>query len=176
VVVFGEDVGLEGRVFRAIAGLQKEFGEERCFDTPIAKAGIVLPRLAAGRAWPWQQPPAERGEDDDAQERHDGIHQEERDRPARLQEISPCDAGEERRQAVAYGAVDCHALLLNECSHAPFSLTAPVACVRKCTECSHIRIAGGPLRTRQYGTGRAAPLLMPGSTVVSILLSLPFGS
>jgi pyruvate dehydrogenase E1 component beta subunit len=41
VVVFGEDVGLEGGVFRATAGLQKEFGEERCFDTPIAEAGIV---------------------------------------------------------------------------------------------------------------------------------------
>lgn len=41
VVVFGEDVGLEGGVFRATVGLQKEFGEERCFDTPIAEAGIV---------------------------------------------------------------------------------------------------------------------------------------
>ena len=41
VVVFGEDVGLEGGVFRATAGLQKEFGEERCFDTPISEAGIV---------------------------------------------------------------------------------------------------------------------------------------
>ncbi len=41
VVVFGEDVGLEGGVFRATAGLQHEFGEERCFDTPIAESGIV---------------------------------------------------------------------------------------------------------------------------------------
>ncbi len=41
VIVFGEDVGLEGGVFRATAGLQNEFGEERCFDTPISEAGIV---------------------------------------------------------------------------------------------------------------------------------------
>jgi pyruvate dehydrogenase E1 component beta subunit len=41
VVVFGEDVGLEGGVFRATAGLQRDFGEERCFDTPIAESGIV---------------------------------------------------------------------------------------------------------------------------------------
>ena len=41
VIVFGEDVGLEGGVFRATAGLQREFGEERCFDTPISESGIV---------------------------------------------------------------------------------------------------------------------------------------
>ena len=41
VIVFGEDVGLEGGVFRATAGLQKEFGEDRCFDTPISESGIV---------------------------------------------------------------------------------------------------------------------------------------
>ena len=41
VVVFGEDVGFEGGVFRATAGLQKKFGEKRCFDTPIAEAGII---------------------------------------------------------------------------------------------------------------------------------------
>ena len=41
VVVFGEDVGLEGGVFRATAGLQRDFGEGRCFDTPISEAGIV---------------------------------------------------------------------------------------------------------------------------------------
>jgi pyruvate dehydrogenase E1 component beta subunit len=41
VVVFGEDVGLEGGVFRVTAGLQNDFGEERCFDTPIAESGIV---------------------------------------------------------------------------------------------------------------------------------------
>ncbi len=41
VVVFGEDVGFNGGVFRATDGLQKEFGETRCFDTPLAEAGIV---------------------------------------------------------------------------------------------------------------------------------------
>jgi pyruvate dehydrogenase E1 component beta subunit len=41
VVVFGEDVGLQGGVFRATAGLQKDFGEARCFDTPISESGIV---------------------------------------------------------------------------------------------------------------------------------------
>lgn len=41
VVVFGEDVGFEGGVFRATAGLQKKFGEDRCFDTPLAEAGII---------------------------------------------------------------------------------------------------------------------------------------
>ncbi len=41
VIVFGEDVGVEGGVFRATAGLQRDFGEERCFDTPISESGIV---------------------------------------------------------------------------------------------------------------------------------------
>jgi len=41
VVVFGEDVGVEGGVFRATVGLQRDFGEERCFDTPISESGIV---------------------------------------------------------------------------------------------------------------------------------------
>jgi len=41
VVVFGEDVGTLGGVFRVTDGLQKEFGETRCFDTPLAEAGIV---------------------------------------------------------------------------------------------------------------------------------------
>jgi pyruvate dehydrogenase E1 component beta subunit len=41
VIVFGEDVGVEGGVFRATVGLQRDFGEERCFDTPIAESGIV---------------------------------------------------------------------------------------------------------------------------------------
>lgn len=34
VVVFGEDVGKNGGVFRATAGLQERFGENRVFDTP----------------------------------------------------------------------------------------------------------------------------------------------
>lgn len=41
VVVFGEDVGYFGGVFRCTAGLQKKYGKQRCFDTPISKSGIV---------------------------------------------------------------------------------------------------------------------------------------
>ncbi|MBD2866373.1 MULTISPECIES: alpha-ketoacid dehydrogenase subunit beta [Paenibacillus] len=40
VMIFGEDVGHVGGVFRATEGLQKEFGEERVFDTPLAESGI----------------------------------------------------------------------------------------------------------------------------------------
>ncbi|KSU84921.1 alpha-ketoacid dehydrogenase subunit beta [Fictibacillus enclensis] len=40
VVVFGEDVGQNGGVFRATEGLQSEFGEDRVFDTPLAESGI----------------------------------------------------------------------------------------------------------------------------------------
>ncbi|HLR07800.1 MAG TPA: alpha-ketoacid dehydrogenase subunit beta [Bacillota bacterium] len=40
VLIFGEDVGQNGGVFRATDGLQKEFGEERVFDTPLAESGI----------------------------------------------------------------------------------------------------------------------------------------
>jgi pyruvate dehydrogenase E1 component beta subunit len=41
VVVFGEDAGFEGGVFRVTAGLQKKYGVERVFDTPIAESAIV---------------------------------------------------------------------------------------------------------------------------------------
>jgi 2-oxoisovalerate dehydrogenase E1 component beta subunit len=41
VLVFGEDVGRSGGVFRVTDGLQTEFGTERVFDTPIAEAGIA---------------------------------------------------------------------------------------------------------------------------------------
>ncbi|WP_420452858.1 alpha-ketoacid dehydrogenase subunit beta [Ilumatobacter sp.] len=41
VVVFGEDVGYFGGVFRCTHGLQERFGAHRCFDTPISEAGIV---------------------------------------------------------------------------------------------------------------------------------------
>ena len=41
VVVFGEDVGYFGGVFRCTAGLQQKYGRTRCFDTPISELGIV---------------------------------------------------------------------------------------------------------------------------------------
>jgi pyruvate dehydrogenase E1 component beta subunit len=41
IVVFGEDVGVFGGVFRVTDGLQEKFGPERVFDTPIAESGIV---------------------------------------------------------------------------------------------------------------------------------------
>jgi pyruvate dehydrogenase E1 component beta subunit len=40
VLIFGEDVGVNGGVFRATEGLQAEFGEDRVFDTPLAESGI----------------------------------------------------------------------------------------------------------------------------------------
>lgn len=40
VLVFGEDVGVNGGVFRATEGLHQEFGEDRVFDTPLAESGI----------------------------------------------------------------------------------------------------------------------------------------
>jgi pyruvate dehydrogenase E1 component beta subunit len=41
VVVFGEDVGPLGGVFRITDGLHAEFGEERIWDSPLAESGIV---------------------------------------------------------------------------------------------------------------------------------------
>lgn len=41
VVVFGEDVGYFGGVFRASANLQKKYGKSRVFDTPINECGII---------------------------------------------------------------------------------------------------------------------------------------
>ncbi len=41
VVVMGEDVGVDGGVFRATVGLLEKFGEERVIDTPLAESGIV---------------------------------------------------------------------------------------------------------------------------------------
>ena len=40
-LVFGQDVGRLGGVFRVTDGLQREFGERRVFDTPLAESGIV---------------------------------------------------------------------------------------------------------------------------------------
>lgn len=48
VVVFGEDVGVNGGVFRATVGLQERFGAARVFDTPLAEAMIA--GLAVGMA------------------------------------------------------------------------------------------------------------------------------
>ena len=41
VVVFGEDVGTLGGVFRITDKLAERFGDRRCFDTPLAESGIV---------------------------------------------------------------------------------------------------------------------------------------
>ena len=41
VVVFGEDVGTLGGVFRITDGLAARFGEDRVFDTPLAESGII---------------------------------------------------------------------------------------------------------------------------------------
>ncbi|MFM8315008.1 MAG: alpha-ketoacid dehydrogenase subunit beta, partial [Deltaproteobacteria bacterium] len=41
VVLMGEDVGVNGGVFRATEGLQKEFGEDRVLDTPLNESGII---------------------------------------------------------------------------------------------------------------------------------------
>ena len=41
VVVLGEDVGVNGGVFRATDGLYKKFGKDRVIDTPLTEEGIV---------------------------------------------------------------------------------------------------------------------------------------
>src|SRR5580765_108597 len=48
VLVFGEDVGYFGGVFRATDGLQKKYGVTRCFDAPIAEGGIVAVAIGMG--------------------------------------------------------------------------------------------------------------------------------
>jgi Pyruvate/2-oxoglutarate dehydrogenase complex, dehydrogenase (E1) component, eukaryotic type, beta subunit len=57
VVIFGEDVGPNGGVFRITDGLNARFGESRCFDTPLAESGIV--GTAIGMAMNGMRPVAE---------------------------------------------------------------------------------------------------------------------
>ncbi|WP_166260510.1 alpha-ketoacid dehydrogenase subunit beta [Marinobacter salicampi] len=48
VLVLGEDVGVDGGIFRVTDGLLKQFGEDRVMDTPVAESGIV--GMATGMA------------------------------------------------------------------------------------------------------------------------------
>ncbi len=48
VVIFGEDVGFFGGVFRVTEGLQKKHGETRVFDTPIAEGGMMAVAVGMG--------------------------------------------------------------------------------------------------------------------------------
>ena len=57
VVVFGEDVGYFGGVFRCTEGLQRKYGTSRCFDAPISETGIV--GVAVGMAAYGLRPVAE---------------------------------------------------------------------------------------------------------------------
>ncbi|MEE2567941.1 alpha-ketoacid dehydrogenase subunit beta [Pseudarthrobacter sp. J64] len=54
VLVFGEDVGKLGGVFRITDGLNATYGEQRCFDTPLAESGIV--GMAVGMAMNGMRP------------------------------------------------------------------------------------------------------------------------
>src|SRR5690348_14203930 len=48
VLIFGQDVGYFGGVFRVTEGLQKKHGEKRCFDTPISEGGIIASAIGMG--------------------------------------------------------------------------------------------------------------------------------
>ena len=48
VLIFGEDVGYFGGVFRATDGLAEKHGLTRCFDTPISEGGIVATAIGMG--------------------------------------------------------------------------------------------------------------------------------
>lgn len=48
VLVFGEDVGYFGGVFRVTAGLQERHGLQRCFDAPISEGGIIATAIGMG--------------------------------------------------------------------------------------------------------------------------------
>jgi len=47
-LIFGEDVGYFGGVFRCTEGLQAKYGEQRVFDTPISEGGIVATAIGMG--------------------------------------------------------------------------------------------------------------------------------
>src|SRR5258708_12487699 len=47
-LIFGEDVGYFGGVFRVTEGLQKKHGLTRCFDAPISEGGIVATAIGMG--------------------------------------------------------------------------------------------------------------------------------
>jgi 2-oxoisovalerate dehydrogenase E1 component beta subunit len=57
VVLFGEDIGTLGGVFRITDGLTARFGQNRCFDTPLAESGIV--GMAVGMAMNGMRPVVE---------------------------------------------------------------------------------------------------------------------
>jgi len=57
VVVFGEDVGVNGGVFRATAGLQQKFGDDRVLDTPLAE--VMIAGMCVGMASQGMKPVAE---------------------------------------------------------------------------------------------------------------------
>ncbi|MGD9256932.1 MAG: alpha-ketoacid dehydrogenase subunit beta, partial [Gammaproteobacteria bacterium] len=57
VIILGEDVGVNGGVFRATAGLQERFGADRVMDTPLAESMIA--GLSVGMASQGMKPVAE---------------------------------------------------------------------------------------------------------------------
>ena len=57
VCVLGEDVGVDGGVFRVTRGLIDKYGEDRVLDTPLAECGIIA--TAVGMAVYGQRPVAE---------------------------------------------------------------------------------------------------------------------
>ena len=48
VLVFGEDVGFFGGVFRVTEGLQQRYGDQRVFDAPIAEGGLIGVAIGMG--------------------------------------------------------------------------------------------------------------------------------